>query len=178
MACNLINIFFKSLVNIPLPEFITMFTHSHVKRIYWLFPSFGNFATLSKIISVDYIYLCCAVLSCSVVSTVFDPMECSPPDYSVHGASPGRNTGVGCHALLQGIFPTQGSNPRLLHYRQFVYRLSHQEALTIFIWAYIFILGCLFCSIDLVVLITGKAFFFFFFLLTHALCLAGSPSRD
>ena len=29
--------------------------------------------------------------------------------------SPGKNTGVGCHALLQGIFPTQGSNPRLLH---------------------------------------------------------------
>ena len=29
--------------------------------------------------------------------------------------SPGMNTGVGCHALLQGIFPTQGSNPSLLH---------------------------------------------------------------
>src|SRR5574341_916161 len=29
--------------------------------------------------------------------------------------SPGKNTGVGCHALLQGIFPTQGLNPRLLH---------------------------------------------------------------
>ena len=100
--------------------------HSPVKKIYWLFPSFGNFATLSKIISVDYIYLCCAVLSCSVVSTVFDPMECSPPGYSVHGDSPGRNTGVGCHALLQGIFPTQESNPHLLHYRQFVYHLSHQ----------------------------------------------------
>ena len=28
---------------------------------------------------------------------------------------PGKNTGVGCHFLLQGIFPTQGSNPRLLH---------------------------------------------------------------
>ena len=30
----------------------------------------------------------------------------------------GKNTGVGCHFLLQGIFPTQGSNPRLLHCRQ------------------------------------------------------------
>ena len=29
--------------------------------------------------------------------------------------SPGKNTGVGCHALLQGIFPSQGLNPRLLH---------------------------------------------------------------
>ena len=32
--------------------------------------------------------------------------------------SPGKNTGVGCHFLLQGIFPTQGSNPGLLHCRQ------------------------------------------------------------
>ena len=40
-------------------------------------------------------------------------MNCSLPGFSVHGDSPGRNTGVGCHALLQGIFPTQGSNPGL-----------------------------------------------------------------
>ena len=39
-----------------------------------------------------------------------DPMNCSPSGSSVHGDSPGKNTGVGCHALLQGIFPTQGSN--------------------------------------------------------------------
>ena len=38
-------------------------------------------------------------------------MDCSPPGSSVHGDSAGKNTGVGCHALLQGIFPTQGSNP-------------------------------------------------------------------
>jgi len=42
-------------------------------------------------------------------------MDCSPPGSSVHGDSPGKNTGVGCHALLQGIFPTQGWNPGLLH---------------------------------------------------------------
>ena len=44
--------------------------------------------------------------------TLCDPMDCSPPGSSVHGDSPGKNTGVGCHALLQGIFPTQGGNPR------------------------------------------------------------------
>ena len=38
-------------------------------------------------------------------------MDCRLPGSSVHGDSPGKNTGVGCHALLQGIFPTQGSNP-------------------------------------------------------------------
>ena len=43
--------------------------------------------------------------------TLCDPMDCSPPDSSVHGDSPSKNTGVDCHALLQGIFPTQGSNP-------------------------------------------------------------------
>ena len=40
--------------------------------------------------------------------------------------SPGKNIGVGCHFLLQGIFPTQGSNPGLLHCRQTLYPLSHQ----------------------------------------------------
>ena len=39
---------------------------------------------------------------------------------------PGRNTGVGCYFLLQGIFPTQGSNMGLLHCRQMLYHLSHQ----------------------------------------------------
>ena len=40
--------------------------------------------------------------------------------------SPGKNTGVGCHFLLQRIFLTQGLNPGLLHCRQMLYHLSHQ----------------------------------------------------
>ena len=52
-------------------------------------------------------------------------MDCSPPGSSVHGDSPGKNTGVGCHALLpQGIFPTQGSNPGLQYGRQTLHHLS------------------------------------------------------
>ena len=43
--------------------------------------------------------------------------------------SPGKNTGVSCHFLLQGSFPTQGSNPGLLHCRQIFYHLSHQGSL-------------------------------------------------
>ena len=39
---------------------------------------------------------------------------------------PGKITGVGCHFLLQGIFPTQGLNLGLLHCRQTLYRLSHK----------------------------------------------------
>ena len=40
--------------------------------------------------------------------------------------SPGQNTGVGSLSLLQEIFPTQGSNPGLLHCKQILYQLSHQ----------------------------------------------------
>ena len=40
--------------------------------------------------------------------TLCDPMVCSLTGSSVHGDSPGKNSGVGCHALLQGIFSTQG----------------------------------------------------------------------
>ena len=58
--------------------------------------------------------------------TTCDPMDCNPPGSSVHGDSPGQNTGVGCHALLQGIFPTQELNPDLPHCRWFLYHLSHQ----------------------------------------------------
>ena len=60
--------------------------------------------------------------------TLCNPMDWSPPGSSVHGDSPGKNTGVGCHALLQGIFPTQGSNIVLMHCRQILYHLSSQES--------------------------------------------------
>ena len=56
-------------------------------------------------------YSFCAVLSHSVVSdslrqtkSCLTPMNSSPPDSSVHGDSPGKNTRVGCHALLQALF--------------------------------------------------------------------------
>ena len=62
--------------------------------------------------------------------TLCDSMDCSPPDSSVHGDSPGKNSGVGCHALLQGIFPSQGLNPGLPHCRQILYHLSHQGSPT------------------------------------------------
>ena len=48
--------------------------------------------------------------------TLFNPMDCSPLGSSVHGDSPGKDTGVGCHVLFQGIFPTQGLNPGLPHF--------------------------------------------------------------
>ena len=61
--------------------------------------------------------------------TLCNSMHSNPPGAYVHGDSPGKNTGVGCHALLQGIFLTQGSNPgilSLLPCRQILYHLHHQ----------------------------------------------------
>ena len=55
----------------------------------------------------------CVVFSHSVMSDSVTPMDYSLPGSSVHGYSPGKNPGVGWHFLLQGIFPTQGSNPGL-----------------------------------------------------------------
>ena len=66
--------------------------------------------------------------------TLCDPMDCSLPGSCVHGDSPGKNTGKGCHALLQGIFPTQGSNTGLQHCRQILYCLSHQGIPRILEW--------------------------------------------
>ena len=57
---------------------------------------------------------CASVLSRFSRVQLCDAMNCSLPGSSVHGDSPGKNTEVGCHFLLQGIFLTQGSNPCLL----------------------------------------------------------------
>ena len=72
------------------------------------------FGSLVPIQSHTSFSLCLVTQSCL---TLCNPMDYSLPGSSVHGDSPGKNTGMGCHTLLQGIFPTQGSNPGLLHYR-------------------------------------------------------------
>ena len=66
--------------------------------------------------------------------TLCKATDCSPPGSSVHGILQDKSTGVGCHALLQGIFPTQGSNPGLSHYEQILYHLSHQRSPLILQW--------------------------------------------
>ena len=72
-------------------------------------------------------------------STLCHPVDCSLPGSSVHGIlQASKNTGVGGHFLLHGIFLTQGSNPGLLHCRQMLYRLSHQGSLHRFWSPYLF----------------------------------------
>ena len=93
----------------------------------------------------------CVCVSCSVVSNSLRVqlfVNCSLPGSSVHGDSPNKNTEVGSHSLLQGIFPIQGSNPGLLHCRQSLYHLNRQgipmskaaenNNLQIFVWTCVF----------------------------------------
>ena len=81
--------------------------------------------------------MCCVCLhctsdiseSCSVVSDSLQPHGLySPWD------SPGQNTGMGSWSLLQGIFPTQRSNPGLLPCRRILYQLSHKGSPIILEW--------------------------------------------
>ena len=67
------------------------------------------------------------VLSHSACPTLCDPLQ--PTRLLYPWDSPGKYTGVGCHVLLQGIFPTQGMNPGLPHCRQILYLLTTREAL-------------------------------------------------
>ena len=60
------------------------------------------------------------------MSNSWDPAE--PTRFLCPWDFPGKNTGVGCHFLLQGIFPTQVSNPRLVHCRWILYHWATKEA--------------------------------------------------
>ena len=67
------------------------------------------------------------MLSRLVMFDSLRPHGRSPPGSSVHGDSPGKNTGVGFHALLQGNLPNPGLNAGLLHCRWILYQLRYQE---------------------------------------------------
>ena len=92
--------------------------------------------SLLKAVSIYHLYCACVhaqlIWSCL---TLCDPMDCSPPGSSVNGDSPGKNTIVGCHDFLHGIFPTQGSNSGLPHQRWILYHLSYQGSPRILDWA-------------------------------------------
>ena len=89
----------------------------------WSVPLFENLSPHPN----HLLYLghdCCFVAkSCY---TLCDPMDCSLPGSLCPWDFPGKNTGVGCCFLLQGIFSTQGSNPSLLHWQADSLLMSHQ----------------------------------------------------
>ena len=71
---------------------------------------------------------CSGYVRCSVMSDSLPPYGLWPTRLFYPQDSPGKNTGVGGHALLQGIILTQGSNPGLLYCRQMLNGLSHQRS--------------------------------------------------
>ena len=92
--------------------------------IFKLIKSFLISSFIEHLTGIYYISTMCLVAQSCPISC--DSVDCSLPGSSVHGDSPGKNTVVGCHVFLQGIFPTQRSNPGLLHCRQIRYCLRHQ----------------------------------------------------
>ena len=99
---------------------------SFLKALFFL-KTFGHLYVLYGLIM-----LCCAVLCLITQSrlTLCKPVDYSQPVYCIHGNYPGKHAGVRCHTLLQGIFPTQGSNPGFPHCREILYCLSHQGSPT------------------------------------------------
>ena len=83
----------------------------------------------------QYVCVCVCVLVAHLCLTLCDPMYCSPPDSSVHGDSPDKNTRVDCHALLQGIFPTQVS---CIAGRLFTIWATREVHLCVCMYAYIY----------------------------------------
>ena len=85
-----------------------------------------------------------SILAYEVASVVSNSLQ---PPWTVArllcpGGSPGQRTGVGSHSIIQGIFPTQGSNPGLLCCRRTLYQLSHKGSPRILEWvAYPFSMG-------------------------------------
>ena len=88
-----------------------------------------NYAFLSLSLSLSFLHTVCLLNHMKVKLLVSDslwPHGLKPTRFFSQWDFPGKSTGVGCHFLLQGIFPTQGSNPGLPHCRQMFYCLRHQ----------------------------------------------------
>ena len=81
-----------------------------------------------------YYGMCCCVELLSWVWVFCDPMDHSPPSSSVCGDPPGKNTGVGCHALPSSRGQTRDQTLGLPHCRQIFYCLSHQGSPRILEW--------------------------------------------
>ena len=80
--------------------------HNVIRRIFRRAGENNNSQLQTQLANGCWDTRCCAQLC----PTLLEPLDCSPPGSSVHGDSPGKKTGVGCRALLQGIFPTQELN--------------------------------------------------------------------
>ena len=97
----------------------------HTIVVIWVIKSFFvQFLCVFLPPLLNFFCFSCAVSQSCL--TLCNPMDCSPPGSSIQGDSPDKSTGVGCHTLLQGIFPTQALNPSLPHCRCILYHVRHQ----------------------------------------------------
>ena len=80
---------------------------------------------LSFLTAYRHTCVCVCVLVAQSCPNLCDSHGLQPARLLCPWNSPGKNTGVGCHSLLQGIFPTRGMHPGLLHGRRILYHLSH-----------------------------------------------------
>ena len=109
-------IFDQSNMEIKLEKEI--FSTSDLRITRYLFGKWWFLTFISYYIQVltqsDYVYVLvaqlCPTMGFPMLAPGSDPTDSRPPGSSIHGDSPGKNTGVGCHFLFQIIFPTQGSN--------------------------------------------------------------------
>ena len=83
-------------------------------------------SSLLSSLNLIYCFKCMCVLVIQLCLILCDPIDCSPTRLLCPRDSPGKYTRMGSHSILQGIFPTHGSNPGLPHCRQSLYHLSHQ----------------------------------------------------
>ena len=79
-----------------------------------------NQRKLNNLLFIIYAYMLIPFSHVQLCATPWTVARQAPP-----WDSPGKNTGVGCHFLLQGVFPTEGLNLSLLHCRQILDHLSH-----------------------------------------------------
>ena len=99
------------------------------------------YVCICTFISIAMSVLCSVTQSCPIFWTPWTLAHQAPfrpfdTGQSIPGkhSCPGKNTEMRCHALLQGIFPTQGSNPGLPHCRQILHQMSHQGSPRILEW--------------------------------------------
>ena len=99
-----------------------IFSLSYIYKYIWL----SHFPVHLKLTQHCELTMKNKVLVAQSCLTLCDPTDCSAPGSSVCGIPPVKNSRMGSHSLLQGIFLTQGSSPGFLHCRQVLYPLSYQ----------------------------------------------------
>ena len=87
---------------------------------------------------------CCVCVLAAQSGLTLQPYGLWPSRLLCPWDSPGKDTGVGCHSLHQRNFPTQGSNPGLLHHRQVLYCLSYREVLYIHVCVCVCVCVCIY----------------------------------